>query len=164
VDRRIPEPHRTSAYDYDREASKHVPVSLLPNDRRYSCVVPAKPAVRRLFHQLDEHIRQTDLCYHKVHQVSGTLFAPQKKVLYLEDPNLGPAIPHSIFRSIFCEFNNGRIACWSFILPNVARPPALESCLVTTASLERQAGIALWVHINDKPFEASKSKTPSVWW
>ncbi len=159
IERRLADRNRSNPYDFEK--TKFVPLALLSGNRSFACVAPVTTGCFERYIELDALIHAH--LQGRVFVAQGTLFESRRKILLLREDD-GPAIPHQIWRSVLCEFDNGRVSCWTFLFPNTNSPPLVESSIVATRAVEQKTGMLLWSHIRDTNFHKQKGKPLSRWW
>ncbi len=174
TDPRIPPLFRAELDDYrgsgfDRGhliASADRRTSLLLNSETFllSNMSPQEPQFnRQIWRTLEMQVRDLATMYEEVYVVCGPLFDVGETITVLESSRV--PVPHSFFKTIVAEPTSGKLALWSFIVPNEPAPADAETrnYLVSTEEVEMRAGLALWNRIEDLKFMNKKKRKGRMW-
>ena len=178
-DFRIPEMFRADlvdykASDYDRGhlvASADKSETKLQNSETF-LLSNMSPQVASfnwgVWAKLESEIRRLD-AQEKIYEtyvISGPVFDFVKLVNSIgtsDDNDVSIPIPHAYFKSVLTENNRGTLKMWSFIIPNKATNNPLEDFQVSTATVEKYAGIQLWERLMGTKMEKEKKKIRTLW-
>ncbi len=134
-----------------------------------SNMTPQKPEFnRKIWKELEDAVRELDKPdkIFETYVISGPIFNFDVPVLTIE-PKDGKGvtlpIPHAYFKSVLTENNKGALHMWSFIIPNEETDKPLEEFQVTTAKVERYAGILLWERLMGRKIQLEKQKIRRMW-
>jgi len=176
-DYRIPEIFRADLVDYvgsgyDRGhliASANQRETELQNSETFllSNMSPQAPKFNRgIWAELEDKVRvlnNMDKVF-ETYVICGPIFNFDQEVKTIgQEDEVTIPIPHGYFKSILAETNNGSLKMWSFILPNKTTEKPLKSFLVTTAQVERYAGIKLWERLVGTKVEREKNRVRKMW-
>ncbi|VAX36410.1 hypothetical protein MNBD_UNCLBAC01-220 [hydrothermal vent metagenome] len=179
-DYRIPEIFRADLVDYvgsgyDRGhlvASANQIETELQNSETFllSNMSPQKPGFNRnIWRELETEVRRLDAKSRilETYVICGPIFYFDKAVKYVGDNDKNEItipIPHAYFKSVLTENNKGALHMWSFILPNEdSRNQSLEDSQVSTALVEKLAGIKLWEGLVGKKIDREKLRIRKMW-
>jgi len=178
-DFRIPEAFRADLVDYKGSGFNrgHLVASAnkldtgLQNSETFllSNMSPQAPNFnQQIWRNLETAVRELDArkSIFETFVISGPVFDFDKKVKSIgtEDGNgVSIPIPPAYFKSILTESNRGSLKMWSFIIPNQGSSKPLEDFQVSTAQVERYAGIELWERLVGVKIEKEKNKIRKLW-
>jgi len=128
---------------------------------------PQAPQFNRgIWAELETKVRELNYMskVFETYVICGPIFNFDQKVKTIgKEDEVTIPIPHGYFKSILAETSNGSLKMWSFILPNKETEKPLKSFLVTTAQVERYAGIKLWERLVGKKVEREKNRIRKMW-
>lgn len=179
-DYRLPEMFRADLVDYtgsgyDRGhlvASADKRDTELKNSETFllSNMSPQTPNFNRgIWKELEIEVRRLNdkKSILETYVICGPVFDFDKKV-----KNIGTAdgngvsipIPHGYFKSILAENNRGKLHMWSFIIPNKSTSKPIKDFQVSTATVEKYAGIKLWSTLVGAIIEKEKNNAKRRLW
>lgn len=178
-DYRIPEMFRADLADYtgsgyDRGhlvASADQRETELQNSETFllSNMCPQTPQFNRdIWKKLEVAVRELNdhEDIFETYVISGPIFDFDKPVsnISAEDgSSVSLPIPHAFFKSILTENNKGTLRMWSFVLANEDSDKPLSEFLVSTDTVEKQAGILLWEALVGEKIEKEKARVRQMW-
>ena len=179
-DYRIPQMFRADKQDYSESgfdrghlvASANLQSSKIENSETFllSNMSPQAPNFNRLiWKDLESKVRALDGSDDvlETYVVSGPIFNFNQPIdcIGQNDKNeVTLPVPHEYFKSILVETTSGALKMWSFILPNKKVDGPLSSFVVTTATVEKRAGILLWERLVGSEIEKEKLNIRKMWW
>ena len=178
-DYRIPEMFRADLEDYEGSgldrghlvASDNQIGDRLQNSETFllSNMAPQRPEFnQQKWKKLEEAVRKLSNKKNilETYVISGPIFHFDKPVKFigLDDSNqVEVPIPNSFFKSVLTEKHTGRLQMWSFIIPNARATKPLEYYRVSTAKVEKYAGIQLWGRLEGSKIAAEKKRVRKMW-
>ena len=178
-DYRVPEIFRADLVDYtgsgfDRGhliASADKRETELQNSETFllSNMSPQAPNFnRKIWKQLEAEIRRLNdkKSIFETYVICGPVFdfdKPVKNIGTSDGNGVSIPIPHSYFKSILTENSRGTLHMWSFIIPNKGTSKPLSDFQVTTAQVEKYAGIQLWQSLLGTKMNKEKNKIRKMW-
>lgn len=178
-DYRVPEMFRADLVDYtgsgfDRGhliASADKRETELQNSETFllSNMSPQAPNFnRKIWKQLEAEIRRLNdkKSIFETYVICGPVFdfdKPVKNIGTSDGNGVSIPIPHSYFKSILTENSRGTLHMWSFIIPNKGTSKPLSDFQVTTAQVEKYAGIQLWQSLLGTKMNKEKNKIRKMW-
>lgn len=178
-DYRIPEIFRADLVDYtgsgyDRGhlvASANQRETAIQNSETFllSNMSPQKPGFNRnTWRELENEVRRLNNKSRilETYVICGPIFyfdKPVKNIGSNDRNKVTIPIPHAYFKSVLAENNRGVLHMWSFVLPNAESDQSLENFLVSTALVEKMAGIKLWEGLVGRKIDREKSRIRRMW-
>ena len=175
-DPRVPEMFQASAYDYRRSgydrghliSSKDRMQRTVVNSETFlmSNMCPQHPTVNRFTWLKLEHavreLAQMDE-YLEVYTICGPIFDIGHKIQAVGKNRV--MIPSAYFKSVLAENKKGRLALWSFVMPNkdVGRNVDVKTFLTPTEKVEWLAGLILWDKLHGDQISAQKASKGTMW-
>lgn len=155
--------HLVPSANQREEAIQNSETFLLSN------MSPRAPNFNRgIWRKLEEEVRrlQNKKAIYETYVICGPLFyfdKPVKVIGAKDDNGVSIPIPNAYFKSVLTENKGGKLHMWSFILPNKKSNKDLSEFQVSTAEVERKAGILLWERLEGKTIEREKSRVRAMW-
>lgn len=120
---------------------------------------------RGIWKKLEEEVRKLNDQDHilETYVICGPVFNYDQDIVTIGDRTKNKVtipVPHSFFKSILTEDENGKLRMYSFVIPNikVEEDQNLEDFNVSTTMVEQFAGIKLWGKLVGKKVKKEKEK------
>ncbi len=178
-DYRIPEMFRTDLVDYAYSGYDRGHLVASANQREtesqnsetflLSNMSPQKPRFnRKIWKKLETEVRNLDSKSKilETYVICGPIFYFEKPVksIGIDDSNdVSIPVPHAYFKSILTENYRGALQMWAFVLPNKDSSDSFDKYRVSTALVEKLAGIKLWERLVGKEIEKEKLRVRKMW-
>jgi endonuclease G, mitochondrial len=178
-DFRIPQLFRADKSDYENSGYDRGHLVASANQREVeiqnsetfllSNMSPQEPQFnRQIWKKLEEAVRKLDgrEDIYETYVICGPIFDFNKavKTIGSEDDNgVTLPVPHSYFKSILTENDNGALHMWSFIIPNEKSDKPIETFRVPTTQVENYSGLFIWERLVGEEIEREKNKIRKMW-
>jgi endonuclease G, mitochondrial len=178
-DFRIPQLFRADKSDYENSGYDRGHLVASANQREVeiqnsetfllSNMSPQEPQFnRQIWKKLEEAVRKLDSRedIYETYVICGPIFDFNKavKTIGSEDDNgVTLPVPHSYFKSILTENDNGALHMWSFIIPNEKSDKPIETFRVPTTQVENYSGLFIWERLVGEEIEREKNKIRKMW-
>ena len=99
--------------------------------------------------------------------VCGPLFdfnRPVREIGSEDNNGVTIPVPHAFFKCVLTENSNGKLDMWAFAIPNEDTDQPLKDFLISTAVVERWAGIQLWDRLVGPEIEHKKKTARKRLW
>nr|VFJ45078.1 MAG: endonuclease G [Candidatus Kentron sp. DK] len=178
-DFRIPRKFRADLSDYrgtgfDRGhlvASANLDDTEIQNSETFllSNMSPQDSALnRRKWRALEGAVRKLDAREEvlETYVITGPLFdfeEPIRMIGQSDDNGISIPVPSHFFKCVLTEEKSGSIKMWAFEMKNAPLNGKLKEYRVSTAHVERRAGLLLWDNLTGPEIEAEKNRVRKMW-
>lgn len=123
---------------------------------------------RNIWRELESEIRDVDErdTVRETYVICGPIFDFTQAVSFIgerDNNGIEIPIPSHFFKCVLTEDGNGRLRMWAFELPNTRVNGNISDFRVSTAYIEKRAGLTLWDNLLGPEMEREKSRVRRLW-